>query len=60
MLVLTPDDGGPQHTESRVEACREVFDAELEIVVADAETTIGAQGPVSWKTPRIHDRRSSG
>ncbi|WP_194917944.1 phenylacetate--CoA ligase family protein [Catenulispora rubra] len=63
-LVLTPandgDGAGPRGVEPRIAACRETFDTEVELVVADAETVIDAQGPVSWKTPRIHDRRATG
>lgn len=59
-LVLTPEHEGetPRHLKEPVAACREVFDAELEVVVADAETVIEASGPVSWKTARVHDRRT--
>ncbi|ACU72229.1 conserved hypothetical protein [Catenulispora acidiphila DSM 44928] len=58
-LILTPEheDNHPQHLDERITACRKAFDAELEIIVADAETVAAPTGPVSWKTPRIHDRR---
>ena len=61
-LVLTPEDEGaaPRGVDARVEACRAAFDVVLEVLVADAEAVIERQGPVSWKTPRIHDRRASG
>lgn len=61
-LVLTPEDeaAAPWGVDACVKACREAFDAEVEVLVADAETVIERQGPVSWKTPRIHDRRVCG
>lgn len=61
-LVLTPEDeaAAPRGVDARVDACREAFDVEVEVLLADAETMIERQGPVSWKTPRIHDRRVCG
>lgn len=61
-LVLTPEDeaAAPREVDARVDACREAFDVTLEVLVADAETVIDRTGPVSWKAPRIHDRRAAG
>lgn len=61
-LVLTPEVEGadPRGVAARVAACREAFDVVMEVLVADAETVIDPRGPVSWKRPRIHDRRASG
>jgi phenylacetate-CoA ligase len=58
-LVLTPEHDGtrPQHLDERIAACQETFHTELEIVLADAETITAPSSPVSWKTPRIRDRR---
>ncbi|WP_370366237.1 aldo/keto reductase [Catenulispora sp. GP43] len=59
-LVLTPEHDGvlPQQLDAPIAACREAFGTDLDVVVADAETVLDATAPVSWKTPRIHDRRT--
>ncbi|NUR29517.1 MAG: phenylacetate--CoA ligase family protein [Catenulispora sp.] len=60
VLTLTPESEGasPTGLDASAEACRAAFGIEVEIQVADVEATPVAPGPVSWKTPRLSDRRS--
>lgn len=60
VLALTPESEGTRPTglTASAQACHAAFGVEVRIRVADVEAMPAAAGPVSWKTPRLHDRRA--